>query len=93
MMVRHFHSGPRPTIKRHAAAVALAKRLESEPASALVSAFLAATLGDVRVSGDRFEARAYGFRATSVRNRAQAVRNWMVAVTAEAKAASIGRVA
>ncbi|MBZ4022160.1 hypothetical protein CKO11_06780 [Rhodobacter sp. TJ_12] len=93
MMVRHFHTAPRPRIKRHAAALALAQRLAHEPSNALVSAFLAATLGEVRIRGDRFEARAYGFRATSVRNRAQAVRNWIAAVTSEAEPAAAGRVA
>lgn len=66
------------------AACKVAAMLDPLPASALVSAFLAATLGDVRHGGDHYEACGYGFRATSVRNRAQAVRNWMIAVTAKA---------
>ena len=95
MLFEPSHTPPLRMAKsnRLAAAIKVAERLDGLPANELVAAFLAATLGEVRISGDRFEARAYGIRATSVRNRTQAVRNWILAVTHEAAAASISEVA
>lgn len=88
MLITHFRHRQQPG-KRLPAAVKVAERLDALPANELVAAFLAATLGEVRISGDRYEARAYGIRATSVRNRTQAVRNWILAVTHEAAVAEV----
>lgn len=95
MLIEHFHAPGRrkPRSQHLSAALKVAERLDSLPASELVAAFLAATLGEVRISGDRYEARAYGIRATSVRNRTQAVRNWILAVAHEAAMAPVGEVA
>ena len=91
MLPRVYNRTPRPPSEedRLSAAVKVAARLEELPASDLVAAFLAATLGDVRAGNGRFMAQGYGFRAVSSRNRAQAVRNWMIAVTTRAATAPI----
>lgn len=86
MMIEPFNARPRrmPEAERLDAAVKVAERLDGRPSGEIVSAFLSATLGDVVSCDGYFEARGYGFRATSIRNRAQAVRNWMIGVTARA---------
>lgn len=94
MLIEPFNTLPRRMTEaaRLDAAVKVAARLDGLPACELVSAFLAATLGDVRICDGRHEAQGYGFRATSVRNRAQAVRNWIISVTARAALTPVGEV-
>lgn len=86
MLLESCNTPPRrmTEAERLDAACKVAALLDPVSPSAIVPAFLAATLGDVRHRGDHYEACGYGFRATSVRNRAQAVRNWMIAVSAKA---------
>ncbi|RWR14225.1 hypothetical protein D2T29_16010 [Sinirhodobacter populi] len=95
MLLEPFNTPPRrlSEAERLNAACKVAAQLDGLPACDLVSAFLAATLGDVRASSTRFEAQGYGFCATSIRNRSQAVRNWIVLVTTRAAMAPVGRVA
>lgn len=95
MLLEPFNTPPRrmTEAERLDAACKVAAHLDGLPSCDLVSAFLAATLGDVCARADCFEAQGYGFRATSVRNRAQAVRNWMLGVTARAATAPVGEAA
>ncbi len=95
MLLKPYNTPPQrlTEIERLNAACKVAAQLDGLSANDLVPAFLAATLGDVRASSTRFEAQGYGFCATSIRNRSQAVRNWIVLVTAKAAMAPVRKVA
>lgn len=86
---QHFNASRYQPRKNLSAAIKVVERLGIVSASEIVPTLIAMTLGDVRISGDHYEAKGYGVRAISIRNRTQAVRNWMLAVATEAARAPI----